>query len=115
MTAQQIRELIRRKATGTRRRRFPAPVQAQIAKFAEQRRRAGVQWKQIAEETGVSAKQLSAWCQARHRQPETPWKPVQVLPLESESNSQLRVVAPNGLRIEGLTLSEAARLMQLLG
>ena len=114
-TAREIRSLIERTTTGTRRRRVPEEVKEQIRGYAERRRTQGSSWDAIGRETGLEARKLRAWCRRAREVPPVPaLRPVAVV-AEPEPATGLVVVAPSGLRVEGLGVQEAAQLVRLLG
>ena len=113
-TAHEIRSLIEKITTGTRRRRVPEEVKEQVRRYAERRRAQGTSWEAIARETGLEARKLRAWCRkAREVTPVPALRPVAVV-AEPEPAASLVVVAPSGLRVGGLGVEEAAQLVNLL-
>ena len=114
-TAHEIRNLIEQATTGTRRRRVPEEVKEQVRRYAERRRSQGSSWEAIGRETGLEARKLSAWCRkTREVTPVTTLRPVAVV-AKPEPGASLVVVAPSGLRVEGLDVQQAAHLVRLLG
>jgi hypothetical protein len=91
-TVHEIRNLIEQTTTGTRRRRVPEEVKQQVRRYAERRRAQGASWQAIARETALEARKIRTWC----------------------PSTDLVLVASTGLRIEGLGVEEAARLIRLL-
>ncbi len=68
----------------------------------------------IARETGLDVRKLQRWNTRARRTSSVPvLRPVEVLPAP-ESATALTVVAPNGVRVEGLALEQAAELLRLL-
>ena len=113
ITAHEIRNLIEQTTTGTRRRRVPEEVKEQVRRYAERRRTQAATWKAIGRETGIEARQLRGWCRKpREVVPVPALRPVEVV-TEPEPTG-LVVVAPSGLRVEGLGVQEAAQLFRLL-
>ena len=114
-TAHDIRTLIEKTTTGTLRRRVPEEVKKQVRRYAARRRAQGSSWETIGRETGLEARKLRAWHRkAREVTPVPTLRPVAVV-AEPEPATGLIVVAPSGLRVEGLGVQEAAQLVRLLG
>jgi hypothetical protein len=68
----------------------------------------------IARETGVDVRKLQRWqSRARSASAVRVLLPVEVLPTP-EPAPALTVVAPSGVRVEGLDLEPAAQLLRLL-
>jgi hypothetical protein len=105
-TAHQIRDLIAQTKTGSVRPRFPREVRDEVCRYAARRRREGAAWAVIARETGVQSR-------ARRSSAVTVLRPVEVLPAP-EPEQGLALIAPSGVRIEGLRLEQAAQLLRLL-
>lgn len=88
--------------------RLPADLQAEIAAYARRRRAEGASVREIGAETGVSAESIRRWAATPGRaRPEA--IPVRVL--DDESRAKIVVVMPNGVRVEGLDVSETADLL----
>jgi len=97
--------------------RIPDDVRAMVIRCARQQRRRGVSWRTIASELGVSASAMQRWAKRRERarpRRAAAMVPVQVReePLEERG---LAIVTPSGLRVEGLSLEAAVRVLQQLG
>ena len=113
-TAQQIRDLITQTTSGTVRLRTPREVRDEVCRYATRRRREGAPWATISRETGLEVRKLQRWNARAHRAASVPvLRPVEVVP-KPEGSSDLALVAPSGLRIEGLQLEQAAQLFRLL-
>ncbi len=113
-TAHQIRELITETMTGTVRPRVPREVRDEVCRYAARRREQGAPWAVIARETGLDVRKLQRWNTRARRPASVPvLRPVEVLPA-LEQQEALTVVAPNGVRVEGLALEQAAELLRLL-
>ena len=68
----------------------------------------------IARETGIEVRKLQRWqSRARLRASVPVLRPVEVLPAP-EPVETLTVIAPSGVRVEGLGLEQAAQLLRLL-
>jgi len=113
-TAHQIRDLITQTTSGTVRSRVPCEVRDEVCRYAARRRREGAPWAVIARETSVDDRKLQRWNARARRAASVPvLRPVEVVP-KPEVSSDLALVAPSGLRIEGLQLEQAAQLFRLL-
>ncbi|MCP5039603.1 MAG: hypothetical protein GY944_01155 [bacterium] len=113
-TAHQIRDLISETTTGTVRPRIPREVRDEVCRYAARRREKGVPWAVIARETGLDVRKLQRWNTRVRRAASVPvLRPVEVLPA-LERREALTVVAPSGVRVEGLGLDQAAQLLRLL-
>ncbi len=113
-SAHQIRDLITQTTIGTVRPRVPREVRDAVCCYAVRRRKAGTAWALIARETGLDVRKLQRWnTRARRTSPVPVLRPVEVLPAP-EPATALTVVAPNGVRVEGLALEQAAELLRLL-
>lgn len=113
-TAHQIRELITETTTGTVRPRVPREVREEVCRYAARRREQGAPWAVIARETGLEVRKLQRWQSRARRRASVPvLRPVEVLPAP-EPAPTLTVIAPSGVRVEGLALEQAAQLLRLL-
>jgi hypothetical protein len=113
-TAHQIRDLIAQTTCGTVCRRVPREVRDEVCRYAARRRREGAPWAVISRETGLEVRKLQRWqSRARRSVPVPVLRPVEVVP-EPEGSPDLALVAPSGLRIEGLHLEQAAQLFRWL-
>jgi hypothetical protein len=113
-TPHQIRELITETTTGTVRPRVPREVRDEVCRYAARRRDEGAPWAVIARETGLHVRKLQRWQSRARRSASVPvLRPVEVLPA-AEPAPALTVVAPSGIRVEGLALGQAAQLLRLL-
>ena len=112
--AHQIRDLITQTTSGSLRPRVPREVRDEVCRYAARRREKGAPWAVIARETGLDVRKLQRWNTRARRTSSVPvLHPVEVLP-EPELATALTVVAPNGVRVEGLALEQAAELLRLL-
>ncbi len=112
--AHQIRELITETTSGTVRPRVPREVRDEVCRYAIRRREKGAPWAVIARETGLDVRQLQRWnTRARRGSSVAVLRPVEVLP-QPEPREALTVIAPSGIRVEGLAVEQAARLLRLL-
>ncbi len=112
-TAHQIRDLIAQTTTGAVRPRVPREVRDEVCRYAGRRRSEGAAWAVIARETGLEVGKLKQW-NARARPASVPvLRPVEVVQ-EPASSQDLALIAPGGVRVEGLGVREAAQLLRLL-
>jgi hypothetical protein len=115
---QQIRDLITETTSGSVRLRVPREVRDEVCRYAARRRREGAPWAVIAREIGLDARKLQRWwSRARRAAPVPVLRPVEVVSnpeVVTEVSPPLALVAPSGLRIEGLQLDQAAQLFRLL-
>ena len=114
-TAHQIRDLIAQTKTGGVRPRLPRKVRDEVCRYAARRRREGAAWAVIARETGLDIGKLQRWnTRARGTSAPVPvLRSVEVMPAP-EPEQGLALIAPNGVRVEGLRLEQAAQLLRLL-
>ena len=112
--AHQFRDLITETTTGTLRPRVPREVRDEVCRYAARRREKGAPWAVIARETGLDVRKLQRWNTRARRVGSVPvLRPVEVLP-EPERRDGLTLIAPSGVRIEGLAVKQAAHLLRLL-
>ncbi len=112
-TAYQIRDLIAQ-TTGTARHRVPREVREEVYRYAGRRRREGAAWAVIAQETGLDVHKLQQWnARVRPAAPAPVLRPVEVVQ-DPASPQALALIAPSGVRVEGLWVQEAAQLLRLL-
>ena len=113
-TAHQIRDLIAQSRTGSVRPRLPREVRDEVCRYAARRREQGVPWAVIARETGLDVRKLQRWNGRRQASAPVPvLRPVEVMPAPEPAQG-LALIAPNGVRVEGLRLEQAAQLLRLL-
>ena len=113
-SAHQIRDVITQTTSGTLRHRVPREVRDEVCRYAVHRRKAGAAWAVIARETGLDVRKLQRWNTRARRAASVPvLRPVEVLP-EPKRRYDLTLIAPSGVRIEGLAVEQAAHLLRLL-
>ena len=113
-TAHQIRDLIAQTKTGSVRPRLPREVRDEVCRYAARRREQGAPWAVIARETGLDIRTLQRWNGRRRASAPVPvLRPVEVMPAP-EPEQGLALIAPSGVRVEGLRLEQAAQLLRLL-
>jgi|SRR6186713_2136503 hypothetical protein len=95
--------------------RYPAAIRQRAEHWAREQRQAGRSWDQIARELGVGLDTVRRWCVGKKAAASgRSLLPVRVVQRPAESQ-HLVVVSPNGFRVEGATLAEAATLLRALG
>ncbi len=100
--------------TGLLRVSVPREVRDEVCRYAVRRRKAGAAWAVIARETSLDVRKLQRWNTRTRRDASVPvLRPVEVLP-EPERPDGLTLIAPSGVRIEGLAVEQAAHLLRLL-
>ncbi len=113
-SAHQIRDLITQTTSGTLRHRIPREVRDEVCRYAVRRREKGAPWAAIAQETGLDVRKLQRWNTRARRTSTVPvLRPVEVVQ-EPASSRGLALIAPGGVRVEGLGVQEAAQLLRLL-
>ncbi len=113
-SAHQIHDLIAQTTTGTARPRVPREVRDKACRYAVRRRREGAAWAVIARETGLEVRKLQRWSgRARPAASAPVLRPVEVVQ-EPEPSQALALIAPGGVRVEGLGVQEAAQFLRLL-
>jgi hypothetical protein len=113
MNAREIRDLIEQTSTGTRRRRFAPEVKRAVLRFAREGRAQGESWVSLGRQLGLDGAKLRAWCREARGPEVGVIQPVEVV--DTPASAPLSVVAPSGVRIEGLSVAGAAELLRLLG
>jgi hypothetical protein len=89
-------------------------VREEVCRYAGRRRREGAAWAVIARETGLEVRNLQRWSgRARLSAPVPMLRPVEVAQ-EPATSQSLALIAPSGVRVEGLSVREAAQLLRLL-
>ncbi len=101
-TAHQIRDLIAQITTSTARPRVSREVRDEVCRYAGRRRREGAAWAVIARETGLDVGKLQrSNARARPAASVPVLRPVEVVQ-EPEPSQGLALIAPSGVRVEGL-------------
>jgi hypothetical protein len=92
-------------------RRIPAALRARVITWTAARRTRGAGWRELARELGVPAGTLTRWLAPGPAQaPQVALRPVAVL--DAPARSPLTVVAPSGLRVEGVTLADVIAILR---
>lgn len=94
--------------------RYSTELRGRVAAWAQGRRQAGAVWVDIAQELGLGLDMVRRWCVSKKPATGRSLLPVRVVESPAEP-ARLIVMSPNGFRVEGLTLTEAASLLRALG
>ena len=94
-------------------RRFPTALRERVIAWTVARRTRGAGWRELAHELGVPAETLQRWLAPRpeHAHP-VALRPVAVT--DEPARSPLTIVAPNGLRLEGVTIADVIAILRAL-
>jgi hypothetical protein len=96
--------------------RYPEQLRRDIADCLAQLRHSGVSWHECKERLGICKASLAAWSKNYSSAPETAMVRVAVRPDAREKpSSGLVLQTPNGNRLSGFDLAEAAQLLRALG
>jgi hypothetical protein len=108
----ELRELRDRLAAVPRGRgrRFPAPLRARAGAWVTARRARGAEWRALSCALGVPAETLRQWTAAEPPARAVALRAVTVI--EESPRRAVTVVAPSGLRIEGITLADAIAILR---
>jgi hypothetical protein len=87
-------------------------VQAAVIEFAQDRRRAGASWKQLATELGLRFETVRRWCVSAR--PARALKRIEVVNEVGGDSLSVRIVCPSGHRLEGLTVQDAIAVLRAL-
>lgn len=89
--------------------RFPALVRAEATAWIVERRAAGAWWCDLERELGVATVTLKRWATPKEQTAVT-LRPVEVIDVPPAGTVTL--VAPNGLRIEGVEIATAIAILR---
>jgi hypothetical protein len=92
-------------------RAVPRDVRERVVAYTTQRRAEGASWNAIAAETGLSSATLERWSGNRPRRASVPFRAVHLPPPASQG---LVLVGACGVRIEGISVADAAELLRRL-
>lgn len=114
MHDREARELRRRVARLKRDRpgfRFSASLRLRITAWVTVQRERGVWWCDLAREIGVSAETLKRWVEPRiAATPGLAMRPVDVI--DAPSAGTVTLVAPTGMRVEGVAIADAIAILR---
>jgi transposase-like protein len=92
-------------------RRFPAALRERVIAWTAARRTRGAGWRELARELGVPAGTLQRWLTPRpERAPPVALRPVAVT--DEPARQPLTIVAPSGLRLEGVTIADVIAILR---
>jgi hypothetical protein len=91
--------------------RYAASFKSQVVTYTEARRRSGAGYKKVSAELGLAFETVRRWCLGRSKSRKL--RAVQITP--TSSSRTFAAVSPSGVRIEGLSLDDAAALLRALG
>jgi hypothetical protein len=92
-------------------RRIPAALRARVIAWTAARRRRGAGWRELARELGVPAGTLTRWLAPRPAHASVvALRPVAVS--AAPVRPPLTLVAPGGLRIEGVTIADVIAILR---
>lgn len=92
-------------------RRIPAALRERVIAWTTTRRRRGAAWRELARELGVPAGTLTRWLARRpEHTPRMALRPIDVI--DEPAQPPLTIVAPSGLRIEGVTITDAIAILR---
>jgi len=120
-TVERLRRAVAELAPGSRRRRVPTALRAEVASYVRAERAAGTTWSRISATVGLSQISLRRWAESPRASARRPGGAARALravrvglePAPARA-SRLVLVLPRGARIEGLELSEAIELARAL-
>ena len=114
MNFAQVRGLVSRHEAG-RGRRFPAAVRRAVVAYARSQRESGASWTKIRRDVGMTRYEtVRRWCEAA--EPGAGIVPVEVLDVAPRlRESEVSIVSPSGLRLEGLAPATAVAALEALG
>lgn len=92
---------------------YPEALRAAAVDYRRERERQGAAVREVAAELGVSAISLERWSR-RRREHETSFRAIELVGDPVRRASEAVVHGPRGLRIEGLTVSQIAELIERL-
>ena len=91
--------------------RYPQQLRKRVGAWVAERRRRGDLWVDIVKLLGVPAQTLSRWAAAEEP---VEMRPVEMFGASSGPTSGITIVTAMGVRIEGLTITEAAAILRSL-
>jgi hypothetical protein len=92
-------------------------LRERVATWTRRRRAAGVGWRELADEIGMSWRTLMRWTSPLRAPRSSPaLVPVEVVadPIDHDRALALAIVTPRGYRIEGITIADAIALVREL-
>jgi transposase len=108
---QALRRLLAQVTRG-RGRRYPTAVRERVRAWATERRGRGDRWDELSRELGIPPDTLQRWA-TPHGERAMELRPVAVLEASDPPPCRrLTIVAPGGLRIEGVTVADAIAILR---
>ena len=89
--------------------RFPAELRADVTVWIAQRRAEGAWWCDLEREIGIAAATLKRWSTPRE-EAALALRPVEII--DTSRAATVTIVAPNGLRIEGVEVETAIAILR---
>lgn len=109
----RLRDELSSSIGGERYKRVSPALRAQVVAVARSAHEGGWSWSAIGESLGIASKKVQRWCTEDVGVPA--WMPVEIVEATHESTTaRLSVVLPNGVRVEGLCVADAAALLRAL-
>jgi len=109
----ELRAEIRALGPRTRGQRYPVELRRRIASAAHAFRADGLSWQRIGEAFGIWPVTLRRWCDSGIGSAASVAAPLVAVQVVGD-RGEVSVVSPQGWRIEGLSLSDAASLLRSL-
>lgn len=108
---QTLRESLEQSRVGQGRWRCPDDLRSKVVAYAKRRRASGLAVRRIAQELGLGESCLTRWLRPKR----AGFRPVRVTAASAKPEVRdLVLVTPQGFRLEGLTTSQALRLLREL-
>lgn len=104
------RALAKLRRRRSRSQRYPADLRQQITAWVAKRRGCGDWWCDVARPLGIPAQTLVRWAQPRREDATI----VPVAIVDATPAGTVTLVAPSGLRIEGVAVVDAIAILQAL-
>jgi transposase len=111
--ARELREALERADRSGTGRPYPEVLRRAASEYQRKREREGASLRAVAAELGVSDASLVRWSRHRGEAPAV-FRAIEVVAEPMERGSAIVVHGPRGLRIEGLSVVELARLIERL-
>lgn len=108
-----IRDAISRHISG-RGRRYPEQLRARVIGVAQELRREGRSWTEVAARLGTRVETVRRWC-VRADRARAPARMRAVEVVAEREESRLAIVSPSGIRVEGATVSDVLAVLRAFG
>jgi transposase len=93
--------------------RYAPELRRRVTAWAESRHRDGATWEAIAAELGIALNTVRRWCDDVEASSRS-LVPVRIQ-VPAAAARTVTVVSPGGYRVEGLSVTEAAAMLRVLG